>query len=401
MKGTEPMSKSPLLAALSAVLLLAGPARAAGVTDARALLEKVGTTYRGLDSYHFEGTLTITVNAQGKNQTLDVPIIAAAAKPGRVRTELRHPMMGMQMVSDGQQTVTWMAQSNQYTRKAALPASGDSTENAAPQGSPLARYFRPTMGLRSVEMVGEQAFGIGDAKVPCWVVRVEYLPPGAMAFDTTARATTTLWIDQSRNVVLRDSTNMSMQGGGRSMEMLQVSAFSLSRTNQTVPDSLFTFTPPAGATEVEDFQAPGQPPRPDLTGEKAPDFTLTDLKGRSVSLAAYRGKIVVLDFWATWCKPCRIEMPRVQKLHSELKAKGLVVLGVNVGESATKVRPYITKNGYTFPILLDRKSEVAEKYKADAIPTLVVIGKDGVIKAYFQGVREEEVLRDAVAKAGL
>ncbi|MBI5710965.1 MAG: TlpA family protein disulfide reductase [Candidatus Eisenbacteria bacterium] len=359
------MSKSPLLAALSAVLLLAGPVRSAGVTDARALLEQVGATYRGC------------------------------------RTEMRHPLMGMQMVSDGRKTAIWTAQSNQYTRRAALPAPQDSVGSAAPQGSPLARYFRPTMGLRSAEMVGEQAFGVGDAKVPCWVVRAEYLPPGAMAFDTTARATTTLWIDQSRSVVLRDSTNMSMQGGGRSMEMVQISAFSLSLTDQALPDSLFAFTPPAGAKEVEDFQAPGQPPRPDLTGEKAPNFTLTDLKGRTHSLAAYRGRIVVLDFWATWCKPCRIEMPRIQKLYSELKAKGLVVLGVNVGESATQVRPFIAKNGYTFPILLDTRSEVAEKYQADAIPTLVVIDRDGMIKAYFQGVREEDVLREAIRKAEL
>jgi peroxiredoxin len=139
----------------------------------------------------------------------------------------------------------------------------------------------------------------------------------------------------------------------------------------------------------------------DLTGKPAPDFALSDLQGKSVKLSGLRGKVVLLDFWATWCGPCRIEMPRVQKLHRDFRAKGLVVYGVNVGEETTKVRPFLTKNGYTFPMLLDRQKTVMDKYQVNGIPTLVIVDRKGTIHSYFVGVREDSVLRGALADLGI
>jgi len=120
-----------------------------------------------------------------------------------------------------------------------------------------------------------------------------------------------------------------------------------------------------------------------------------------VTLSKLRGKVVLLDFWATWCGPCRIEMPRVEKLHQEFKGKGLIVLGVNLREAPERARAFMKKNGYTFGSLLDAKAEVADRYQVDGIPTLLVIDRKGQIAAHFVGVREEQDLRDALKKAGL
>jgi peroxiredoxin len=236
------------------------------------------------------------------------------------------------------------------------------------------------------------------------VVRCDLEPPQALAADSTARATATFWVEKARALVLRDSTSISLRNSatGANMTMNQVTSFTLGRVNEALPDSLFAFTPPAGATLVQAFgqQAGPETPSP-LVGKPAPPFTLKGVKGSTVSLASYKGKVVLLDFWATWCRPCRIEMPRVEALHKEFKAKGLVVFGVNFAEDPATVKGFLAQNPYTMPILLDTKGEAGQLYEADAIPTLVVIGKDGKISAYFRGVREESVLREALARAGI
>jgi thiol-disulfide isomerase/thioredoxin len=186
------------------------------------------------------------------------------------------------------------------------------------------------------------------------------------------------------------------------MTMAQVTSFAFGRVNQPLPDSLFTFDPPGDAKRVESLgaQAAGET-ESELVGKPAPPFTLKGVRGSTVSLASYKGKVVLLDFWATWCRPCRIEMPRVDALYKEFKPKGLVVFGVNYAEDPATVKGFLASNPYSMPILLDVKGEVGRRYKADGIPTLVVIGRDGKVSSYFTGVREEEILRRALAKAGM
>jgi thiol-disulfide isomerase/thioredoxin len=392
----------PTLALLLACALTL-PARAEQPPDARALLQKVSETYRGLNSYRFEGVMSITVGGGGGiPQSFEVPLLVAAERSGRVRVDVRNPQMGMMLVSDGKQIVTFLPSLKQYTRKPAESPLDSAGALRSPQGSPLARYFQMLDGLKSAQIAGDAPITVGGKTSDCWVVRCDVTPPQALAADSSARAVATFWVDKSRSLVLHDSTTVSMRhpATGEQMAMDQVTGFSLGEVNGALPDSLFLFAAPAEAQEVQAFSMPGQQQaESELVGKKAPPFTLTDTQGRSVSLAAYKGRVVVLDFWATWCNPCRIEMPRVEKLHQELKSKGLVVLGVNYAESPELVKRFLAKTPYSFRILLDRKGEIGNKYRADAIPTLVVVGRDGLIKSYFRGVTEESRLRQAVADA--
>ncbi|MGO1529206.1 MAG: TlpA family protein disulfide reductase [Senegalia sp. (in: firmicutes)] len=112
-------------------------------------------------------------------------------------------------------------------------------------------------------------------------------------------------------------------------------------------------------------------------GKPAPDFTLKTLNGEDASLSDYKGKIVLINFWATWCKYCDEEMPDLEKLYNENK-DDLVVLAVDVGEEEEKVRDYIEKGGYTFPVLLDKNSSIAQKnYYVSPYPTSYFIDEDG------------------------
>ncbi|HOR85963.1 MAG TPA: TlpA disulfide reductase family protein [Bacillota bacterium] len=109
------------------------------------------------------------------------------------------------------------------------------------------------------------------------------------------------------------------------------------------------------------------------------DFTLEDLDGNNVALSQFRGKKVFLNFWATWCPPCKAEMPDIEKLYQETKDTDLVILAVNVGEDKNTVKSFIEKNNYNFTVLLDVKGEVSQLYQVTGIPTSYFIDTKGYL----------------------
>lgn len=114
--------------------------------------------------------------------------------------------------------------------------------------------------------------------------------------------------------------------------------------------------------------------------ETASDFTLRDVNGAEQTLSKLKGNVVVMSFWATWCGPCKEEMPHLQAMYDELKDKGLVVLSISTDDarSASRVKPFVAKMGYTFPVLLDRESTVIGAYNpSKTLPYTVVVDRDG------------------------
>ena len=114
----------------------------------------------------------------------------------------------------------------------------------------------------------------------------------------------------------------------------------------------------------------------------APDFQLPTLDGQAVSLGDFRGKPVLLNFWATWCGPCRFEMPFIQEIFEkkEWSDTGLVILAIDIGENPSEVKEFMENYDLSFPVLLDTNQDVALKYNIRAIPTTFFIDKDGIIQ---------------------
>ncbi|WP_043930717.1 peroxiredoxin family protein [Bacillus sp. EB01] len=125
-------------------------------------------------------------------------------------------------------------------------------------------------------------------------------------------------------------------------------------------------------------------------GVKAPDFELKTLKGGTVKLSELKGKKVMLNFWATWCAPCKKEMPDMQKLHEEA-SEDLVILAVNI-DPQLDVQGFIDENGITFPILLDEEDKVNQQYQVVSIPTSFFIDSNGVIQEKFIGAMPHDAM---------
>ncbi|MGD9850351.1 MAG: redoxin domain-containing protein [Nitrospirales bacterium] len=129
-------------------------------------------------------------------------------------------------------------------------------------------------------------------------------------------------------------------------------------------------------------------PRPTI-GSQAPDFQLLDMNGRSVALSDMQGKVVLLNFWATWCGPCRVEMPSMEVLYQSYRDKGLEILAVSVDEQGPAVtRPFQEDKKLTFPILHDRDYQVGLLYGARSLPMTYIIDRKGTIRERVFGSRE-------------
>jgi len=130
------------------------------------------------------------------------------------------------------------------------------------------------------------------------------------------------------------------------------------------------------------------------------DFTLTDLDGKDWTLKNLPGKVVLLNFWATWCPPCRAEMPDLEELYGRFKQRGLVVLAVT-SEEPDKVRPFIQKRHFSYPVLLDPGGKVTALFRIEGIPKSFVYDRDGKLVAQAIDMRTRSQFLKMLAQAGL
>jgi thiol-disulfide isomerase/thioredoxin len=220
---------------------------------------------------------------------------------------------------------------------------------------------------------------------------------------TILEAAQTLWIAKSNHIAWRSALRARLLRPGQAdpVEITQTTHTVSLKLNAALPDSLFVFTPPDGSRQIEDWTLPGVS-KPAVAGRAVQEFRAKTLDGAAIDLAALRGKVVLLDFWATWCAPCRRDLPIVEKLHREFRAKGFVVVGVNVGEERDTVTKFLETAGISYPIvLLSSDHGLVAGLSVSAFPTVVLVDRDGKVADYEVGALGETALRARLATLGI
>ena len=136
----------------------------------------------------------------------------------------------------------------------------------------------------------------------------------------------------------------------------------------------------------------------DLAGKPAPDFALKSSTGANLRLSEYRGDVVMINFWATWCGPCRQEMPLLDQLYSRYQRVGFSLLGVNIDDDSSRAMDMIHELGVSFPVLFDARKEVSKLYDVDAMPVTVLVDREGNVRYVHKGYKPgfEEMYLDQI-----
>ncbi len=221
---------------------------------------------------------------------------------------------------------------------------------------------------------------------------LEGLPAGApmsfsATFDEETALLSELTVDVSAPLSQALAENLARRGIRASVQEARLSLrFAGIAADQAVPADTFTFRPPEDYQEVERFGAQAQQP-----DGGAPDFTGTTLQGEQLSLADLRGNVVVLDFWATWCGPCRQALPHIEELAREFAGRPVRVIGVNLDgpDAESQVRALVEQEELTFTQLLDSEQAIARSYNVRAIPHIVVIDATGAVRHAQDGFNPE------------
>jgi thiol-disulfide isomerase/thioredoxin len=145
--------------------------------------------------------------------------------------------------------------------------------------------------------------------------------------------------------------------------------------------------------------AGGEPPKPPAVGT-AVDFQLPSVDGRALGPRSFPGQVVVVDFWATWCLPCRLQAQILEPVYRDLKGRGVQFLAADVGETADDVRKFLKEKPFPYPVLLDPEQTVATRMGIFALPTLLVVDKKGRVSYLQSGIADGDTLRALIKQAG-
>lgn len=383
----------------------AAPAAPAG--KGADLLCAAAARYQGQQNFEAAGVVRATVGAGETQDEQVVPFGVALATGGRQREDYGEGEYRGRVVSDGRYLWTWISVLGQYTRyRGAGPtldslarAHRDPQPPAAVTGLVSAPAAGAATGLVSAEWLREDTLRAADRVHRCDVIAAVYAARNPA--DTT-RTRRELWVSREDGLVWRHGFRQEQRINetGQFIQRSQFVTFTRARLGGSPADSLFAFAAPAGAREVLAFEQPGSRAM-NLTGLAAPPFALRDLAGAQHDLASLSGKVILLDFWASWCGPCRTTMPALDRLTREYADKGLVVYSVNLREKPETAAAYMKKYGYSMTTLLDPDGSTAQRYGVSAIPVMVVVGRDGKVAAHLTGAHGESTMRAALERAGI
>jgi thiol-disulfide isomerase/thioredoxin len=374
--------------------------------DPRELVRQSADAIKKYKSYQLESLIVVEMRGGPVLPKMEMPSSISVRRPDKMRIESRSQAGSITIVGDGEHTWYYLSTQNKFIKREAAASPESAVNNAGVTSTSLPDVSK---SIDSVKLAGEDSIGIEGKQFSCWKIETTYKEIRLAEQNTTIRdAAQTTWISKNEGLTLASTfhSKIFLSGSSEAIEMTQSTHTTAVRLNIDLPDSTFVFTPPKGAEEAEDWTLPGIA-KPDVIGKPAPALKAKAIdalnpEGAEIDLASLRGKVVLLDFWTTWCAPCKREQPNLEKLHQEFGGQGVVVLGVNVGEDRSTVQDFLKKSGFTYPVVpVNDAAELIARLSVNAYPTMVLVDRDGNIASYEVGVRGEEALRPDLEKLGV
>ena len=390
------------------LLMLAGyvASHAQSADDAPQLLATLSRTYAGQKAYHFEIAVLSRqrpMSGHGYEWTSEWVEVTAASASGKKRVECSSNNLSVMLIDDGKTEWVFVPRARQFSRKGIDGLPGPADRMIRNVGQCVAEFAGLLDILSQPRMLPEETLEFNGEKVSCRVVQ------GQRDTNQPDPTIVTLWIDKRSHLVRKvNYKSHRPEANGSIWDSNITHTYRVARAGEPADPKFFEFTPPSGAKEVDVIAFEGmevapparRPATADIVGRMAVDFTLKDLVDQPVSLKDLRGKVVLLNFWASWCGPCRMEMPHIEKLHRRLKDKDVVILGID-DEKPAVAKDFLKKNAYTFRSLVDDQRRVAGLYGVNTIPQVFVLDRDGRVVTHYVGARTQRDLEAALVKAGL
>ncbi|MBM3498175.1 MAG: redoxin domain-containing protein [Armatimonadetes bacterium] len=440
------------LATWAALIVLTGPGWAQEL-DAEAILARVAQTYAQVEDLSLTGKASADMRVFGMRQRVSIQQTACFQRPNRLR--LASTMSGgggtRTVVCDGRHVYAHQDVTREYTRH---PAPGTLREirdldSDAPadfgemidlpsllDGVDLSERVEQATVERTGVYSGAPVYVLslalkGGHTERMWIGRDDFLvrklefrlnPEGMLGAMAPAEELTPEEPAEDEGEAMEEAevgkefgeALLGAMTQAFKMELTWVERYQDVRVNGGVSSEAFRFRPRAGDRRVEQLsEVPMPEPEPmplpapgpgDLTGQVAPDFTLPDLDGTSVTLSQLRGRPVLLYFWDSLCVPCLAQLPDIQALHLEQPGEGLQVVGLNVDRTLDMAKESAEEAGLTFPVLWqDPESpagaEVSAAYRPEELPRLLVIDAIGIVRADLTGYHDREAIEAVIAAA--
>ncbi len=361
-----------------------------------------------LESYDLKGTVSMTNNVKGQTggATLEAETTTAARWPDRLFSRQTGKLFNLNLGTGPQQSWFYLGQLGNAYMGPPVKLTRD-LQGATDMELTEAKVFNFYGGigqfildpsLRVTPETGSATVTVNGRDIPCQVFTTMG-PEVIVDDDQISEGPRIIHFDPASGLVLKSAQTVYFQKNG--VDFVQQVSFTLTEyeLNGNVDDARFGFEAPAGVRVVNSLERLTNPDA--MTNEKAPDITFTGLDGSTFRLSDLRGQPVFIDFWATWCPPCKMEMPHIETLYKELGESGKIRIIAASSEDPETIRKFLRKTPYSFPIVTVDSEVSHARFKTNSIPAGFVIDAEGVIRAHMVGAQSEEQLRAAFAKAGV
>jgi cytochrome c biogenesis protein CcmG, thiol:disulfide interchange protein DsbE len=360
--------------------------------DMQKLLSETAKNYREAKSIRIERSEVSIVHSELRELSDKSFSSVMLAPGGRYRREDKGATFWTIHISNGIKEWNWYPWRRQYVEETAHNTESEGSASAEVGWFGWLQQIDRKLAAGRVQ--APQTIEIDGRKVDCMVITGPAAPNQRP--NPSMKGETTYWIDRARKVLVKEEFGMRSSIPENRYSGVMTTTYKVNDLNASFQEFLFGFTPPEGTRRVDKFEL--EPVV--LLGKPAPALKLKTVYGQDFDLSSLNGKAVIVDFWATWCMPCRESMPALSKLYTELKDRNLFIVSVSLDDDPEDARQYVAKYKFSWTNLVDPKRQSEEHWGTSGIPRLLLIGTDGTVlfeSEGYDGVQEAK-LREALHK---